>query len=139
MHAVLITDGAIFAALAAFRIIAPDTFGRVFRAAVILAGIAGEVAALEARAAGEPSRLRRVGLKLAAMPGIVRAAVKPHPDALPAPCRAMIAAGAVVPIIGPVDEAGAVVVVAGCAIVPELRRRIVAAWDQSIKPEGITA
>lgn len=129
LETIIISDGAIFAALLLFRISAPAKFARVFYAAKILAGIVEAVAKAEADAAAAESRWQRFRVKVAAVPAIVRAALLPSPDGLPVVATVMIAAGVAVPIVGPVDEAAAVAVVAGCAGVPEYRRRIVAAWS----------
>jgi hypothetical protein len=131
LYALGATDAAIFAALMLFRLTRPDLFGRVFRCAVILAGIEEALASVEAEAEAEAGRCRRLAVRLRGVPGIVRAAVTPHPGAVPVPCRLMIAAGAAVPIIGPIDEAGAVAAVAGLTLLPEYRARVVGAWARA--------
>ena len=131
LYALGVTDAAIFAALMLFRLTRPELFGRVFRCAVILAGIEEALAIVEAEAEAETGRLRRLIVRLKGVPGIVRAALKPHPDAVPIPCKLMITAGVAVPIVGPVDEAGAVAVVAGLTLLPEYRARVVGAWARA--------
>jgi len=128
LHLAAATDGAIFAALLAFRWLNRPLFDRAFRCAAILAGIAEALAEIEARAESEPSRARRLWLRFCGVPRVVRAALRPNPDAVPIPCKLMIALGVAVPMVGPVDEAGAVATVAGLTIIPEYRNRVLSAW-----------
>jgi hypothetical protein len=131
LHLAALTDGAIFAALLAFRLINRPLFERVFRCALILAGIAEAVAAVEARAEAEPRRVRRFWLRLCGVPSVLRAALRPNPEAVPIVCKVMIAMGAAVPVVGPIDEAGAVATVAGLTIIPEYRNRVLSAWNRA--------
>jgi hypothetical protein len=130
LYALGITDAALFGALMLFKLTRPELFGRVFRCAVILAGIEEALATIEAEAEAVRG-FRRLGVRLRGVPGIVRAALKPNPDAVPIACKLMIALGVAVPIVGPVDEAGAVATVAGLTLIPEYRGRVSRAWARA--------
>ena len=133
VKALLTIDAAILVGILAASRIAPRSFARFIRAAVILAGIAAPLSALESLTDAEPSRLRRWWLRLSWTPLVIRAAFTPSPAAIPAALRVMIAAGAVVPIIGPVDEVAALAAVAFLALHPNYRNRVSAAWKESYR------
>ena len=113
-------DVAILAGTAVLRWRRPDTFARLMRAAVQLAGIAEALP-------GDGARLRE---KIKAIPAIIRAAVRRHRDGIPVPVRLMIAAGVGLPIVGPVDEALAAISVAGLMFHPATRAKVRRAWQQ---------
>lgn len=133
MKHLLIGDAALFAGLLALRVVKPRLFARIISTAITLAGIGEALAAIEAEAEGVKGRIRRFLVKLRGVPGVVRAALTPHADAVPVPCRVLIAVGVAVPVIGPIDEALAALTVAALMVSEAYRAKVVRAWNLSLQ------
>jgi len=91
------------------KITGKRTLRRLIRAAAILTAAEGQS--------------WRHPLKLA------RAVWAGSPDSLPLPGRVLIAPGAFAPIIGPVDEALAIIATTAIAVLPSCRVKVIAAWQ----------